>query len=93
MPSTNEYPARDFVPELTACFGVEVEKVEDGLHPPPICVLRGGAVSHFRDTETVRHPYDHKGDGCGERRAEPPVVLMQNLSDSEVAESPTKGNG
>ena len=30
---------------------------------------------------------------CGQRTAEQPVVLMQNLSDSEVAEGRKKGNG
>ena len=35
----NQYPAREFATELKTCFEVDVEKDEDGVHPPSICVV------------------------------------------------------
>ena len=44
-----EYPAREFVSDLRHCFGVDVERDEEDIHPPSICTICRRQVSRYRD--------------------------------------------
>lgn len=60
-----EYPASDFVVELRACFGIDVEKDHDEVHPPSICGICRRLVSRYRDAIAAGRQYSQQGGGCG----------------------------
>ena len=42
-----EYPARELVSDLRHCFGFDVERNEEDIHPPSICTINFvGAMCH-----------------------------------------------
>ena len=59
------YPANDFAVELKECFGIDVEKDEEGVHPPSICVVCRRLLSRFCDAAVDGRSYRCQGGGCG----------------------------
>ena len=59
------YPANDFAVELKECFGIDVEKDEEGVHPPSICVVCRRLLSRFCDAAVDGRSYRCQDGGCG----------------------------
>ena len=77
------YPAKDFVKELNVCFGLEVDKDVEGVHPPAICVICRQVVRRCRNAVASGHDYVTQAGGCGEiQQWEPhsPSCLLCNPS-------------
>ena len=64
LSTANQYPAREFATELKTCFEVDVEKDEDGVHPPSICVVWRRVVHRCRDAAVAGRSFVPVGARC-----------------------------
>ena len=65
---STQYPAKDFVKELSLCFGISVEEDVEGVHPTSICTICRRVVGRYQEQQSTAasSSYSFCGVGCGE---------------------------